>query len=165
MRTHRGVRHIPRNRYRGRVSEIPNAEEQSQASTSSNPIEQILGLLASVDPIAMAGQAVDASRRVSEALILVLENFASTVDNLNKTTTRINSLLDEVEEPLKRVMPQFGSALNAMASMGDVASQLGDLSKRLGPLTTLAENAGGLFGFRPGKPSTPPSTSSSPQTE
>ena len=165
MRAHRDVCHIPGNRYRRRVSEIPNAEEQSHANSSTNPIEQILGLLSSVDPIAMAGQAVDASRRVSEALILVLENFASTVDNLNKTTTRINSLLDEVEEPLKRVMPQFGSALNAMASMGDVASQLGDLSKRLGPLTTLAENAGGLFGFRPGKPSTPPSTSSSPQTE
>ena len=144
------------------MSEIPHAEEPRQTSTSSNPLEQLLGLLSNVDPIAMAGQAVDASRRVSEAMILMLENFASTVDNLNRTTTRINSLLDEVEEPLKRVMPQFGSALNAMASMGDVASQLGDLSKRLGPLTTLAENAGGLFGFRPGRPSTTPPTSSSP---
>lgn len=146
------------------MSQIPPSEESRQSSTSSNPFEQVLALLATIDPIGMAGQAVDISRRVSEALILVLENFASTVDNLNKTTTRINSLLDEVEDPLKRVMPQFGAALNAMASMGDVASQLGDLSKRLGPLTTLAENAGGLFGFRPGKPSAPP-TSSSPQTE
>jgi len=51
-----------------------------------------------------------------------------------------------------------------MASMGEVASQLGDLSKRLGPLTTLAENAGGLFGFRPNK-SAGTTTSSSPQTE
>jgi hypothetical protein len=51
-----------------------------------------------------------------------------------------------------------------MASMGEVAAQLGDLSKRLGPLTTLAENAGGLFGLRPNKPSTT-STSSSQQTE
>ena len=164
MCTHRGVRRLARNRYRGRVSQIPNSDETRQSSTSTNPFEQVLALLATIDPIGMAGQAVDTSRRVSEALILVLENFASTVDNLNKTTTRINSLLDEVEDPLKRVMPQFGAALNAMASMGDVASQLGDLSKRLGPLTTLAENAGGLFGFRPGKPSTPP-TSSSPQTE
>ena len=165
MCTNRGIRRVARNRYRGRVSEIPNAEEPRQTNTSTNPLEQVLALLGSIDPIAMAGQAVDTSRRVSEAMILVLENFASTVDNLNKTTTRINSLLDEVEEPLKRVMPQFGSALNAMASMGDVASQLGDLSKRLGPLTTLAENAGGLFGFRPGKPSPTPPTSSSPQTE
>ena len=164
MCTHRGVRRLARNRYRRPVSQIPNSDEPRQTSTSSNPFEQVLALLATIDPIGMAGQAVDTSRRVSEALIVVLENFASTVDNLNKTTTRINSLLDEVEDPLKRVMPQFGAALNAMASMGDVASQLGDLSKRLGPLTTLAENAGGLFGFRPGKPSTPP-TSSSPQTE
>lgn len=162
----RGVCRLARNRYRGCVSEIPNADEQRQQTNSStNPLEQVLALLSTIDPIAMAGQAVDTSRRVSEAMILVLENFASTVDNLNKTTTRINSLLDEVEEPLKRVMPQFGSALNAMASMGDVASQLGDFSKRLGPLTTLAENAGGLFGFRPGKPNPTPPTSSSPQTE
>jgi hypothetical protein len=47
-----------------------------------------------------------------------------------------------------------------MASMGEVATQLGDLTKRLGPLTTLAENAGGLFGLRPNKPSSS-STSSS----
>jgi ABC-type transporter Mla subunit MlaD len=90
--------------------------------------------------------------------------LASTVDNLNKTTTRINTMLDEIEEPLRRIMPQVGTAMNTMASMGEVAAQLGDLTKRLGPLTTLAENAGGLFGFKPSKP-TPPSTSSSQQTE
>ena len=73
-------------------------------------------------------------------------------------------MLDEIEEPLRRIMPQVGTAMNAMASMGEVAAQLGDLTKRLGPLTTLAENAGGLFGFKPSKPS-PPTTSSSPQTE
>ena len=131
-------------------------------STPPNVVEQLLNLLGTVDPLQLAGQAVDISRRTTEALILVLENFASTVDNLNKTTTRLNSILDEVEEPLKRVMPQVGAAMNAMASMGEVASQLADLSKRLGPLTTLAENAGGLFGLRPNKPSP---TSSSQQTE
>ncbi|MEY3505966.1 MAG: hypothetical protein RI898_719, partial [Actinomycetota bacterium] len=80
-------------------------------------------------------------------------------------TSRINTMLDEIEEPLRRIMPQVGTAMNAMASMGEVAAQLGDLTKRLGPLTTLAENAGGLFGFRPTKASTPTATSSSPQTE
>ena len=118
-----------------------------------------------VDPIELAGKAVDTTRRTTETLMLVLENFASTVDNLNKTTTRVNALLDDIEEPLKRVMPQLGNAMNAMATMGEAATQLADLSKRLGPLTTLAENAGGLFGFRPGKPSGGTSTSSSPQTE
>ena len=131
---------------------------------STNPIEVLLGLLGSVDPIDLASKAIDTSRRTTEALIVMMENLASTVDNLNRTTTRINSLLDEVEEPLRRVMPQVGNAMNAMASMGEVASQLGDLSKRLGPLTTLAENAGGLFGFRPNK-SGGTTTSSSQQTE
>jgi hypothetical protein len=73
-------------------------------------------------------------------------------------------MLDDIEEPLRRIMPQVGTAMNAMASMGEVATQLGDLTKRLGPLTTLAENAGGLFGIRPNKPSSS-STSSSQQTE
>jgi hypothetical protein len=77
----------------------------------------------------------------------------------------VNSLLDEVEEPLRRIMPQMGMAMNTLATMGDVAIQLGELSKRLGPLTTLAENAGGLFGFKPGRPGNSATTSSSPQTE
>ena len=143
------------------------SSSSSEKSSTSNPIEQLLQLLALVDPIELAGKAIDTTRRTTETLVVVLENFASTIDNLNRTTTRVNALLDEVEEPLKRVMPQLGNAMNAMASLGEAATQLADLSKRLGPLTTLAENAGGLFGFRPGKPSgnPTPTTSSSPQTE
>ncbi len=144
-----------------------SSSSSDQGSTTANPIEQLLQLLALVDPLELAGKAIDTTRRTTETLVVVLENFASTIDNLNKTTTRVNALLDEVEEPLKRVMPQLGNAMNAMATMGEAASQLAELSKRLGPLTTLAENAGGLFGFRPGKPSgnQNPATSSSPQTE
>lgn len=140
------------------------SSNESTPPPSGNPLEQLLALVGMMDPIDIASRAVDASRRTTEALITVLENFASTVDNLNRTTTRINSLLDDIEEPMRRVMPQVGNALNAMAMMGEVATQLGELSKRLGPLTTLAENAGGLFGFRPGKPAGPPPTSSSEQT-
>ncbi len=152
------------------MTEETNQESthSSEQGAASNPLEQLLQLLALVDPIELAGKAIDTTRRTTETLVVVLENFASTIDNLNRTTTRINSLLDEVEEPLKRVMPQLGNAMNAMATMGEAATQLGELSKKLGPLTTLAENAGGLFGFRPGKPSsnqTTPTTSSSPQTE
>ena len=141
--------------------------QTSEQGATSNPLEQLLHLLTLVDPIELAGKAIDTTRRTTETLVVVLENFASTIDNLNRTTTRINSLLDEVEEPLKRVMPQLGNAMNAMATMGEAATQLGELSKKLGPLTTLAESAGGLFGFRPGKPSgsQTTSTSSSPQTE
>lgn len=121
------------------------------AGGSPNPIEQLIGLLTLVDPVEMAGKAIDASRRTTEALLAVLENFAGTLENLNRTTTRVNALLDDVEEPLRRVMPQVGAAMNAMAAMGEVAAQMGEITKRLGPLTTLAENAGGLFGLRPNR--------------
>lgn len=144
-----------------------NTQDASQATSNqqtTNPLEQLLQILSMVDPIELAGKAVDTTRRTTETLVTMLENFASTIDNLNRTTTRVNALLDDIEEPLKRVMPQLGNAMNAMATMGEAASQLADLSKRLGPLTTLAENAGGIFGFRPGKPSGG-TTSSSPQME
>jgi ABC-type transporter Mla subunit MlaD len=135
-----------------------SSQQQHETSAPYNPLEQLISLLTLIDPVEFASKAIDASRRTSESLITILENLASTVDNLNKTTTRVNSLLDEVEEPLRRVMPQLGTAMNAVAALGETAQQLGELSKRLGPLTTLAENAGGLFGLRPNKPSSPPST-------
>ncbi len=140
------------------VTDSVNNDQQQQHETSApyNPLEQLMALLTLVDPVEFASKAVDSTRRTTEALITIMENIASTVDNLNRTTTRVNSLLDEVEEPLKRVMPQLGNAMNAMAAMGEAAQQLGELSKKLGPLTTLAENAGGLFGFRPTRPASPP---------
>lgn len=135
-----------------------SSNHQHETSAPYNPLEQLIALLTLIDPVEFATKAIDTTRRTSESLITILENLASTVDNLNKTTTRVNSLLDEVEEPLRRVMPQLGTAMNAVAALGETAQQLGELSKRLGPLTTLAENAGGLFGLRPNKPSPPPST-------
>ena len=72
---------------------------ESEKNTSSNPLDQWLALLGTLDPIDLAGKAVDVTRRTSEALLTILENLASTVDNLNKTTSRINTMLDEVEEP------------------------------------------------------------------
>ena len=140
------------------VSETSDSsKQQHETSAPYNPLEQLIALLSLIDPVEFASKAIDASRRTSESLITILENLASTVDNLNKTTTRVNSLLDEVEEPLRRVMPQVGTAMNAVAALGETAQQLGELSKRLGPLTTLAENAGGLFGLRPNR-STPPAS-------
>lgn len=166
MCSHRGIRNVAGNGYRTLVTNSENHHEESshdqsrEGSSPTNPLEQLLALASLIDPIDFATKAVDSTRRTTDALITILENFASTVDNLNKTTTRVNSLLDEVEEPLRRLMPQMGMAMNTLATMGDVAMQLGELSKRLGPLTTLAENAGGLFGFKPGRPSssTPPTT-------
>lgn len=137
-----------------------STQQQHDTSAPYNPLEQLISLLSLVDPVEFASKAIDTSRRTTESLISILENLASTVDNLNKTTTRVNALLDDVEEPLRRVMPQLGNAMNAIAALGETAQQLGDLSKRLGPLTTLAENAGGLFGLRPNRPSPPPANDS-----
>ena len=122
-----------------------------------NQWEQLLALASALDPIDLASRAVDASRRTTESLITILESFASTVDNMNRTTMRINGLLDEIEEPLRRIMPQVGTAMNAAASLGEIATSLTELTKRLGPLTSIAESAGGLFGFKPPRPPAGPS--------
>lgn len=119
------------------------------SAPSQNPIEQLLALAASLDPIDLATKAVDASRRTTESVIQILENFAAAVDNLNRTTARVNALLDDVEAPLRRVMPQVGAALNAAASLGEIATTLGDITRKLGPLSLFAENAGGIFGLKP----------------
>ena len=142
----------------------PKEDQSSETFHTTNPLEQLIQLLTLVDPIEFAGKAIDVSRRTTESLISIIENLAVTVDNLNRTTTRINSLLDDVEEPLKRVMPQVGNAMNAVASLGEAATQLTELSKKLGPLTTLAENAGGLFGFRPSRPGATPNKESDKNT-
>lgn len=125
---------------------------RDEEHTATNPIEQFLKLAALVDPVELAGSVLDLTRRTTESMVSMVENLASTIDNLNRTTTRINALLDEVEEPLKRLMPQVGNAMNAVAGLGEAAQQLSELSRKLGPITTLAENAGGLFGMRPNKP-------------
>lgn len=131
------------------------SEQSTHATPGTNPIEQLLQLATLIDPMEVAARAIDITRRTSESMISIMENLASTVDNLNRTTTRINALLDDIEEPLRRVMPQVGNAMNAVATLGEAATQLSELSKKLGPLTTLAENAGGLFGLRPGKQNPP----------
>lgn len=133
-----------------------NDNERPRTDSQTNPIEQLLKLASMVDPIEVAGSVIDATKRTSESLISMVENLAQTIDNLNRTTTRINSLLDEIEEPLKRLMPQLGGAMNAVATLGEAAQQLSELSRKLGPFTSLAENAGGLFGIRPNRPSETP---------
>lgn len=139
----------------------PGANESGggPGSKSHNPLEQLVSLLALVDPVEIASRAVDTTRRTTESMILILENLASTVDNLNRTTTRVNSLLDEIEEPLRRLMPQMGAAMGAMATLGEAASQLAEVGRRLSPLAAIAENAGGLLNFLPGRGTQPPPAS------
>lgn len=139
------------------IGENVSDENRDASSGASNPIEQILRLLAVVDPVETAKTAVDTSRRSVEALLSVLENLAGTLDNLNRTTGRVNALLDDIEEPLRRVMPQLGTALGAVATLGDAATQLAEIGRRLSPLAALADNAGGLFGLRPSRAASTPS--------
>lgn len=137
-----------------------NASDDSQAKSEPNSsqqnsgaigLEQLIGLLSQFDPIEIAARTIDVSRRGAEAIVSVVDNLTGTLENLNRTTKRIDALLDEIEEPLKRLTPQVATALSAMASLGDVATQLADVSRKLNPLISLAENAGGLFGFKPPK--------------
>ena len=137
------------------------SEAGTNPGPSSNNLDELIALLLSINPVHLAtkaidegGKALNQSRRVVELLISTLENTSVTMNNLNQAATRVNRLLDDVEEPLRAVMPLVGTSLGAMAQMGDIAKNLADLTKRLGPLTTLAENAGSMFGIRPNKPST-----------
>lgn len=133
-------------------------------SDTPNPLlvnlDRILGMVGSLDPVECGTQAVNSAKRTADALVSIVENFASTLENLNKTTVRVNALLDEVEEPLRRLMPQVSQGLNTLSSLGDASSALTELAKGIGPLTQLAENAGFLFGMKPKAPS--PSESVAP---
>jgi ABC-type transporter Mla subunit MlaD len=117
-------------------------------------------MVSSVDPIECGTQAVNNAKRGVDAVVSIVENLASTLENLNKTTTRVNALLDEVEEPLRRLMPQVSQGLNTLSSLGEASAALTELAKGIGPLTALAENAGFLFGMKPKAPS--PSESVAP---
>ncbi len=133
-------------------------------SDTPNPllvnIDRLLGMVSSVDPIECGTQAVNNAKRGVDAVVSIVENLASTLENLNKTTTRVNALLDEVEEPLRRLMPQVSQGLNTLSSLGEASAALTELAKGIGPLTALAENAGFLFGMKPKAPS--PSESVAP---
>lgn len=134
-------------------------------SDNANPllvnIDRLIGMVTSVDPVECGTQAVNNAKRSVEALVSIVENFASTLENLNKTTVRVNALLDEVEEPLRRLMPQVAQGLNTLSSLGDASVALTELAKGIGPLTQLAENAGFLFGMKPKAPT--PSESVAPE--
>lgn len=125
-------------------------------SENANPlltsVDKLLGAVSALDPIECGTQAVNTAKRSVDALVGIIENFASTLENLNKTTQRINSILDEVEEPLRQAIPKLSQGLNTLSSLGEATSALNELAKGIGPLTSLAENAGFLFGMKPKSP-------------
>ncbi len=122
-------------------------------SDNPNPllsgVDKLLGALSSLDPKECGAHAAQTAKRSVDAVVSTLENLASTLENLNKTTVRINALLDEVEEPIRNMMPQLSDGLKTLSSLGEATNALNELAKGIGPLTSLAENAGFLFGAKP----------------
>jgi ABC-type transporter Mla subunit MlaD len=118
-----------------------------------------MSMLGGVNPLALAGRAVDTATHVTAELVQALTNFNETMREINTAARRVNSLLDEIEQPIKIVVPQVTSTLKRFdAVLGQIGSlpsdvtkavsMLGDLASRLGPLAQFAETAGGLFGVR-----------------
>lgn len=136
-------------------------------SENANPllssVDRLLGAFSALDPVECGNQVASSAKRSVDSLVSIIENFAGTLENLNKTTQRINAILDEVEEPLRNAIPKINNGLNTLSSLGEATAALNELAKGIGPLTTLAENAGFLFGMKPKSAtdtSTDPGTSS-----
>lgn len=107
------------------------------------PLDELLALLGSLNPLTNGVKAIEQGKRTIDALIASLEMFVQSMDNVNQVATRVNRLLDDVEEPLRKLMPQMATALGAAAKLGDVVSALNDLSKRLSPFSAFLPQSGG----------------------
>lgn len=140
-------------------SEQPRSSYQEPTSHGSHGIFDVLSLIGGVNPLALAGRAVDTATHVTAELVQALANFNDTMREINTVARRVNSLLDDVEQPIKIVVPQVTATLKRVDAVlgqvgslpGDVAkavSTLGDLASRLGPLAQFADVAGGMFGMR-----------------
>ena len=87
-------------------------------------VNDLLVLLRSVDPVTEGVKLADQGRRTVEALIVALENFGATMDNLNQAASRINRLLDDVEDPIRRIAgmaDQAGSLMTFLPSLAGKA--------------------------------------------
>ncbi|MFZ9191210.1 MAG: hypothetical protein ACO3DU_00635 [Ilumatobacteraceae bacterium] len=104
-------------------------------------VTDLLAALRSIDPVGEGVKLAEQGRRTVEALIVALEQFGSTMDNLNQAASRVNRLLDDVEDPIRRI-----------AGMAD---QTGSL---LSFLPNLANKAMSNLAPKPATSTTPPST-------
>ncbi|NDE21025.1 MAG: hypothetical protein EBZ98_05155, partial [Actinobacteria bacterium] len=114
-------------------------------------INDLLALLRGIDPVTEGVKLAEQGRRTVEALIVALENFGSTMDNLNQAAARVNRLLDDVEDPIRRIAgmaDQAGSLVSFLPSLAGKA--MANLAPK--PATTTAPST---------TPSTTPSTSQS----
>lgn len=93
-------------------------------------ITDLLALLRTIDPVTEGVKLAEQGRRTVDALILALENFGATMDNLNQAASRVNRLLDDVEEPIRRIA---GVADQAGSLMGFLPSLAGKAMSNLVP--------------------------------
>ncbi|MFM7308347.1 MAG: hypothetical protein ACKO2Q_10295 [Actinomycetota bacterium] len=87
-------------------------------------VNDVLALLRNIDPVTEGVKLADQGRRTVEALIVALENFGTTMDNLNQAAARVNRLLDDVEDPIRRIAgmaDQAGSLINFLPTLAGKA--------------------------------------------
>ena len=87
-------------------------------------INDLLALLRGIDPVDEGVKLAEQGRRSVEALIVALENFGATMDNLNQAASRVNRLLDDVEDPIRRIAgmaDQAGSLVSFLPSLAGKA--------------------------------------------
>lgn len=87
-------------------------------------VNDLLAILRGIDPVSEGVKLAEQGRRTVEALIVALENFGATMDNLNSAAARVNRLLDDVEEPIRRIAgmaDQAGSLVSFLPSLASKA--------------------------------------------
>ncbi|MFM8970757.1 MAG: hypothetical protein ACKOI3_11180 [Actinomycetota bacterium] len=87
-------------------------------------VNDVLALLRNIDPVTEGVKLADQGRRTVEALIVALENFGTTMENLNQAAARVNRLLDDVEDPIRRIAgmaDQAGSLINFLPTLAGKA--------------------------------------------
>ena len=86
-------------------------------------IADLLALLRGIDPVTEGVKLADQGRRTVEALIVALENFGTTMDNLNQAAARVNRLLDDVEDPIRRIAGMAEQAGSLVSFLPTLASK------------------------------------------
>ena len=71
----------------------------------TDPFADMISLVAG--PIAAVIRSFDQLREDAEELMRGLENFNTTMENLNETAGRVNRLLNDFEEPIRAMLPQL----------------------------------------------------------
>ncbi len=100
-----------------------SSEQQPQFDVQKI-INDLLALLRGIDPVTEGVKLAEQGRRSVEALIVALENFGATMDNLNQAASRVNRLLDDVEDPIRRIAgmaDQAGSLVSFLPSLAGKA--------------------------------------------